>query len=152
MSVNFTKEHAEIAAELIGRLAAYDSTAPAPSKIVLAEWATVIARSSYTREELIEALQRRFMRDGEPPRMKLAAIFSEAKRMRLDKPVRGELTAPQPARLVGADLNQAAYQFAIKVRCTACGATAGDPCMERGETRRIPHMKRMALGGKLHGH
>lgn len=149
---NFTQEHVQTATELIGRLAAYDSTAPAPSKIVLTEWASAIARGDYAREELIEALQRRFMRDGEPPRMKLAAIFAEAKRMRLDKPVRGEIAAPQPARLLGDDLHADAYRFAIKVHCTTCGAPATAPCTEHGETRRIPHMKRMALGGKLHFH
>lgn len=142
--------YVDMATRLLAAIAAFDSTAPQPSELVLELWAEQIKITGYTWDELEKAVLAIGRRGGEPAKKKLGEVFDEVRRQRqADRAAFRALEDP-PVRKPTGDPSPAAYRLALQVVCTVCGAGVGSYCDASGEVRSIPHMARMVSGSKKH--
>ena len=138
---------ADLAVELLMRVAAYDQTAPLADDVTLDQWTDMLIGTNLTPDELRAGVVEVYRTGGEPPKNKIGAVMDAAREVRRranQGNVLRELRAlPVAPPSSGPVLR--AYAGADGVDCPDCGAVAGDPCvnMLQGTPKRIPCISRM---------
>ncbi|MCS5479793.1 hypothetical protein NYP18_08985 [Corynebacterium sp. YIM 101645] len=159
---------ASVAADILARVSAHDSTAPRPDRDLLRRWAEVIRASKVDYEWLCEGVTRLYSTASEPPKMKLAAVIDAAKTARREARKGEEIRELTPAPSFDEDspgdtgyaITAAHRQWgAIDLPCAdvatetgmnrGCGAIVGDPCTRGNQLKRIPCNARLVTAGRL---
>lgn len=143
-----------VAADILSRISAYDSTAPRADADVVRRWAEIIQASHIDYEFLKQGVIRVYSTGGEPPKMKLAAVLDAARDARRDSR-KGETVrelGPAPSfdddAVAAGDSGYAieeAYTVngAITLDCPTCDARPNEWCERAGQTLKIPHTLRL---------
>ena len=140
-------EAADLAVELLMRVAAYDQTAPVADDVTLDQWTDMLIGTNLTPDELRAGVVEVYRTGGDTPKNKIGAVMDAAREVRRranQGNVLRELRAlPVAPPSSGPVLR--AYAGADGVDCPDCGAVAGDPCvsMLQGTPKRIPCISRM---------
>lgn len=145
-----------VAADVLARISAYDSTAPRADDDVVRRWAEIIQVANIDYQFIIQGIVKVYSSGGEPPKMKLTAVLDAAREVRRDTR-KGDAVrelGPAPSfdddAIAPGDAGYAvetAYQTngVIGLRCEQCGARPDEVCERDGKILKIPHTPRLAL-------
>lgn len=141
----------DVAGDILARISAYDSTAPAPSEAVLFQWAEMLQRAHVQHRFLAEGVIRVYAAGGDPPKNKLGAVIHEgreAQKASRQGAALAEITAggTESVGAYGYPI-QAAYEVdgAIDFPCPECDARPNEVCESGGGVKKIPHASRLAV-------
>lgn len=146
----------DVAADLLARIASYDSTAPVPSAELLSDWASSIFAAGVEYQFLVEGVHRVFaVGGGDPPRSKLGAVIAAGKVARAESGKGSAVRELGPAvsfddAAPGGYAIEGAYRVdgAIGLGCPAdsgCGARPNEWCEVGGRLKQIPCTARLRL-------
>lgn len=147
---------------VIGLVSAFDQTMPADSDAMLLAWATALADTNFTENELKTAVQAVYVGRDDVPKNRIGAVFAAAREVKkaerrqrreaLEKQQRlaleaGPGLAGKPNlgvyRAESAEPGKYVPGGALAVECRTCGVDVGAFCAGHEGVLRFPHLARL---------